>query len=70
MQMTEVIFLVEEAPEGGCEAHVLGCAINTQAQTFMDLEEVLRDAVRCHFDEADRPQVIRIHLVRDDVISA
>jgi hypothetical protein len=30
----------------------------------------VQDAARCHFDENDRPSLIRLHLVKDDVIPA
>lgn len=65
---TEIIFAVEESPEGGYEARALGHSIYTQAATLEELKEMLRDAVRCHFEEAARPRVIRLHLVRDEVI--
>jgi hypothetical protein len=67
---SEIIFSVEESPEGGYEAHALGYSIFTEADTMPELKLMIRDAVRCHFDDADRPKVIRIHLVRDEVISA
>ncbi len=66
----EVIFLVEESPEGGYEARALGHAIFTEANTLEELRECIRDAVRCHFDEGERPAVIRLHLVREEVIPA
>ena len=59
---TEIIFAVEESPEGGYEARALGYSIYTQAATLEELKEMLRDAVRCHFEEAARPRVIRLHL--------
>jgi dephospho-CoA kinase len=49
--MTELIFLVEEAPEGGYTARALGQSIFTEADDFETLEENVRDAVRCHFDD-------------------
>ena len=57
--MDEIIFLVEESPEGGYEAQALGEAIFTEAETLPELKERIRDAVRCHFDEARRPRIIR-----------
>jgi hypothetical protein len=53
--MDEIIFLVEESPEGGYEARALEEAIFTEAETLPELKERVRDAVRCHFDEAPRP---------------
>ena len=66
--MDEIIFLVEESPEGGYEARALGEAIFTEAETLPELKERVRDAVRCHFDEARRPRIIRLHLVKDELI--
>ena len=70
--MVEIIFLVEADPDGGFVARALGHAIFTQAETEDELREAVREAVRCHFDddEPDRPRVIRLHFVRDEVIAA
>ena len=68
--VSEVIFLVEEAPEGGFTARALGESIFTEAGWQVDLHERVRDAVRCHFDEGRVPKVIRLHFVREEVISA
>jgi hypothetical protein len=66
----EVIFLVEEAPEGGFTARALGESIFTEGNDLADLHAQVRDAVRCHFDEGKVPKVIRLHFVREEVISA
>ena len=66
---TELVFLVEEAPEGGYTARALGHAIFTEGDTPEEVEENVRDAVRCHFEDEDLPKVIRLHYVRDDVIA-
>ena len=68
--MDEVIFVVEEAPEGGYTARALGASIFTEADTVADLYAQVRDAVLCHFEEGQAPKVIRLHFVRDEVISA
>ena len=65
----ELVFVVEEAPEGGYVARALGHAIFTDGDTPQEVEANSRDAVRCHFDEDDLPQMIRLHYVRDDVIA-
>ena len=68
--MSEMIFLVEEAPEGGYTARALGASIFTEANTLAELHAQVRDAVRCHFEEGNAPKMIRLHFVRDEVISA
>jgi hypothetical protein len=66
--MSEIIFVVEEAPEGGFVAKALGDAIFTEADDLESLHTNIRDAVRCHFDEGKAPRVIRLHFVREQVI--
>lgn len=67
-RMQEIIFVVEESAEGGYEAHALGHAIFTEADTLEELKAQVRDAVLCHFEESQRPRLIRLHLVRDELI--
>ncbi len=62
MHDTEIIFAVEESAEGGYEAHALGHAIFTQADSLEELRSLVQDAVRCHFEDSERPRVIRLHL--------
>jgi hypothetical protein len=69
-ELPEVIFLVEEAPEGGFTARALGESIFTEGNDLADLHAKVRDAVRCHFDESRAPEVIRLHFVREEVIRA
>ena len=69
MRQMEVVFLVEEAPEGGYTARALGASIFTEADSLDDLRERVRDAVHCHFEEEDRPSVIRLHYVREQLIA-
>ncbi|HEX5727420.1 MAG TPA: hypothetical protein VFX98_18250 [Longimicrobiaceae bacterium] len=64
--MSEIIFLVEEADEGGFTARALGESIFTEANTLDDLREMVRDAVRCHFEEGQQPKLIRLHFVREE----
>ena len=68
--MEELIFLVEDAPEGGFTARALGVSIFTEADDLNSLREMVRDAVRCHFEEGQGPKVIRLHFVREEVIAA
>ena len=68
MGETVIIFSVEESPEGGYGARALGHSIFTQADTMDEFKEMVRDAVCCHFNEVDRPRLIRLHLVKDEVI--
>lgn len=67
--MNEIIFLVDDAPEGGFTARALGPSIFTEADNLDGLHQQVRDAVRCHFPEDSAPRVIRLHFVREEVIA-
>jgi hypothetical protein len=56
--MSELIFLVEDAPEGGFTARALGEAIFTEADDLDSLHKNIRDAVDCHFGEGKRPRLL------------
>jgi hypothetical protein len=70
MPQSEIIFAVQESPEGGYEARALGYSIFSQAETLEELKSIVRDAVNCHFAENEKPSLIRLHLVKDEVIPA
>jgi hypothetical protein len=58
-KVTEIVFLVEEDPDGGYTARALGDSIFSQADDLKGLREMVRDAVHCHFpDEQSRPKII------------
>jgi hypothetical protein len=58
--MDELIFVVENAPEGVYTARALGESIFTEAEDFSSLREQVKDAVRCYFDHGQDPNVIRL----------
>lgn len=60
MPEREIIFCVSEASECGYEAHALGHAIFTQADSLEELKANVQDAVRCHFGERSEPRIIRL----------
>lgn len=66
--LSEIIFDVRESLEGGYEARALGEAIFTEAASVEELREMVREAVECHFDEPERPKVIRLHFTRDEIL--
>jgi hypothetical protein len=66
--MKELIFLIEDDPFVGLTAKGLGESIFTEAENWEQLKENINDAVKCHFDENEMPNIIRIHYVKDEVI--
>lgn len=62
--MAEIIFLIQDAPEGGFTARALGESIFTEAENLDELRQNLREAVSCHFEDGQAPKIIRLHFVR------
>jgi hypothetical protein len=67
--MSEIIFIVENSDEGGYIAKGLGYSIYTEGETLDQLKENIKDAVKCHFDEKEIPHIVRLHIVKDEVIA-
>jgi hypothetical protein len=67
---SEIIFSVQESPEGGYQARTLGFSIFTEADTLDELKTMILDAVSCHFENGQKLSVIRLHMVKDEVIPA
>ena len=63
----EIIFIIEESIDGGYEAKSLGESIYTQAETYEEIKEKIKEAVLCHFEENEKPAFVRYHFVRDEV---
>lgn len=55
--MNEIIFLIEEAQEGGFTAKALGESIFTEGETIEELKNNIKDAVDCYFDEGEKPKI-------------
>lgn len=68
--MNEIIFLVEDAVEGGFTAKALGESIFTEGDTIDEIRANIRDAVDCHFEPENKPKVIRLHFVSEEVLAA
>ena len=60
---------MEESAEGGYEAKASGHSIYAEAEGLEELRGAVKDAVRCHFKKGKMPHVIRLHLVKDEVLA-
>jgi hypothetical protein len=68
--MSEIVFLVEDDPDGGYSARALGESIFTEGVDMTELRENILDAIRCHFTgRGDLPKIVRLHMVRDEVFA-
>ncbi len=59
--MNELIFLVEDAPEGGFTARALGESIFTEGDICAELQLYIKDAVKCHFNEENRKGIVLMY---------
>jgi hypothetical protein len=66
--MNEIIFIVQDDPEGGFIARALGQLIFTEADTFDELKSQVRDALACHFGYGAAPPVVRLLHSKEEVI--
>jgi predicted RNase H-like HicB family nuclease len=66
--MKELFFLVEEALEGGYTAKAMGESIFTEAETMDELKKEIREAIECHFDSDKKPKILRLHMVKEELI--
>ena len=69
--MSELIFEVSQEGDGGFVAECLTESIVTEADTWEQLRQNVREAVSgYYFDAPDTmPRTIRLHLQRDEVLA-
>ena len=68
-EMNEIIFIINESPEGGYEAEALNLSLFTEGETWQELKENIIEAVSCHFDDSVQ-RIVRMHFVKDEVLTA
>jgi predicted RNase H-like HicB family nuclease len=67
--MSEVLFIVEEALDGGYTAKAQEEGIFTEAETLEGIRSNVKEAVECHFDPDKMPKLIRLHFVKEEIIA-
>lgn len=67
--MSEIIFIIEDSDEGGYTAKALDYSIYTEGETLDEIKENIKDAVKCHFGAKKFPHIVRLHMVKDEVMS-
>ncbi len=68
--MNELVFDVTQEPDGGYVAECLGEDIVTQADNWEELRANVLEAVKAFFFDRTPPSRIRLHLVRDEVVTS
>ena len=67
--MDELVFEVVQEGDGGYFAECLTESIFTQADSWDELRRNVREAVSAYYFDRDCPASIRLHFVRDEVMS-
>ncbi|HUT33728.1 MAG TPA: 2-phospho-L-lactate guanylyltransferase [Planctomycetota bacterium] len=68
--MDELVFDITQESDGGYVAECLNQDIITQADTWDELRANVLEAVRAFYFDSTPPARLRLHLVRDEVLSA
>ncbi len=66
---SEILFLVEEATDGGYFGQAMCYPIFTEADTLEEFHDQVRDAVLCFFHETEAPNRIRLYIVKKEIIT-
>jgi hypothetical protein len=68
-QEGELIFEVLQEPGGGFVAECIGENIITEADSWEELRRNVKEAVSAFYFDSTPPKRIRLHLVRDEILS-
>jgi predicted RNase H-like HicB family nuclease len=69
VHISELVFEVTEEADSGYVAECLRESIVTQGDTWEELRAMVKDAVEGYFFDGPKPQFVRLHLVRNEVLS-
>ncbi len=67
--MVAITFIVDEVLTGGFTAKAMGVSILTEAESYEQMKENIKKAVHCHFEGNELPKVIKLHFVKEEIIS-
>ena len=67
--MSDLVFHVEQEADGGFVAECLTEGIYTQGDTWEELRANVREAVAAYTFDGEKPEGIRLHLVRDEYVA-
>jgi len=70
MSINELLFEITQESDGGYVAECLTENIFTQGDSWEELRDNVIDAVKAFFFDSEMPTSIRLHLVRDEFVSA
>jgi hypothetical protein len=66
---TDLVFDVVQDPDGGYTASCLNEDIFTEADSWEELRSNVKEAVEAFYFDSPAPRAIRLHLVRDELLT-
>ena len=70
MRFMEIVFSITQEEDGGFVAECLSHDIFTQGNNWDELRANVREAVTAYFFDGSKPARIRLHMVRDEVLTS
>jgi predicted RNase H-like HicB family nuclease len=67
--VAEIVFEVTQESDGGYVAECLTDDIVTQADTWDELRANVKESVQAHYHDRPLPSAVKLHLVRDEILS-
>ena len=67
--MNEIVLEVTQEADGGFCAECLTEAIFSQGDTWGELRTNVKEAVEAYYFDRPKPQSVRLHLVRDEMLA-
>jgi predicted RNase H-like HicB family nuclease len=68
--MSELVFEITPEEDGGFCVKAVGEGIFTQGDTWEELRANIKDAVEGYYFDGEKPDTVRLRLVRDEVLVA
>jgi len=68
-EVTELVFEITQEPDGGFVAECLNEDIITEGDSWEELRDSVKEAVAAYHFDSSIPARIRLHLVRDELVS-
>ena len=64
----QLLFFVSLDPDGGYVAKAPKCGIYTQGETLEELMANIKEAILCHFEDAESPTSFAWQMVKREVV--
>jgi len=68
--MKEIVFLVNEAEEGGYYAEAVGVGIFAEGETVEELKKNIKGGIDCYYNKgSDMPKIARLQFFKNEIMA-